>query len=61
MRREVESVVGLSLDARVSETGQWKALRDLAIPATDSNNAQRRHLRLKDSGGNEEGGNSREH
>lgn len=42
MRREVESVVGLSLDARVSETGQWKALRDLAITATDSNNAQRR-------------------
>lgn len=41
MRREVESVVGLSLDARVSETGQWKALRDLAITATDSNNAQR--------------------
>lgn len=43
MRREVESVVvdGLSLDARVSETGQWKALRDLAITATDSNKAQR--------------------
>lgn len=43
MRREVESVVvdGLSLDARVSETGQWKALRDLAIKATDSNKAQR--------------------